>query len=197
MNMGTSQLHNPETDQSRSPLLIRKTSCGLSGCWSNSGSGGTDRSAFGLQRSSPWPVPAPACRMGLNIRSPLKSLSLSVTSTQSFASATAARIMSSALRGLPWALPSAIRRAQTKPALSSNDRIRPAKSTCGPSSPVNQASRASLFLPLGSSRMPRRISAMVNEATNRSSSRRAAIQSNRSADGCGLTVLLMMFVSSR
>ena len=105
--------------------------------------------------------------------------------------------MSRALRGRPLVLPSAIKRAQIKPVLSSNDSIRPAKGACGPCPPVNQASRPSFFLVPGSSRMPRRISAIVSEATNRSSSRCTAIQSTRRADGCSSTALLMMLVSSR
>ena len=46
--------------------------------------------------------------------------------------------MSSPLRGRPAAFPSAISRAQTRPAFSSNDRTRPANSACGPSGPANQ-----------------------------------------------------------
>jgi hypothetical protein len=47
------------------------------------------------------PLHQTAPRIGLTIRSPAKSFSLSVTSTHSFAPATAAMIMSSALRGRP------------------------------------------------------------------------------------------------
>jgi hypothetical protein len=68
-------------------------------------------------------------------------------------------IMSSPLRGRPAAFPSAISCAQISPALSSNDRMRPANSACGRSDPENHLSRTSRFLPRGFSRMPRRISA--------------------------------------
>jgi DnaJ-domain-containing protein 1 len=68
-----------------------------------------------------------ALRIGLTTLSATKSFSLSVTTTHSFAPAAAAMIMSGRLRGLPAVLPSAIKRAQISPALSSNDNIRPAK----------------------------------------------------------------------
>lgn len=45
--------------------------------------------------------------------------------------------------------------------------------------------------------MPRRISATVSDAMNRSSSRGAAIQANSDSDSCGLTTFLMMFVARR
>ena len=108
-------------------------------------------SPVGLRSSQGTP------RTGFKTLIPAKSFSLSVTTTQSFATATAAMITSSALRGFPAALPSAISCAQTSPALSSNDSIRPAKSACGPSDPENQRSRMSRFFPRGFSRMPRRI----------------------------------------
>lgn len=69
---------------------------------------------------SPSPFHPPP-RIGLTIFTPAKSRSLSVTTTQSFASAMAATIISSGLRGRPCAAPSAIRRAQTL-AASSLDR---------------------------------------------------------------------------
>src|SRR5260221_2674481 len=68
-----------------------------------------------------------------------KSFSLSVTTVQPWASATAAMIVSSALRGRPCALLSAMRRAQIKPAFSSKGSTRPANSACGPSGPAKQA----------------------------------------------------------
>jgi NADPH:quinone reductase len=136
-------------------------------------------------------------RIGLTIRSPAKSFSLSVTTMHPFAPATAAMIMSSALRGRPAAFPSAISRAQIRPAFSSNGRTRPAKSACGPSGPENQVSSASRCLPRGFSRTPLPISARVSEAMNRSSSRRAVIQAISTSDGRGLTMLLMILVSRR
>ncbi|HEX3498308.1 MAG TPA: hypothetical protein VHT04_03195, partial [Stellaceae bacterium] len=57
-------------------------------------------------------------RSGLTISIPEKSFSLSLTTMQPFASATAAMIMSSALRLRPLAVPSAISRAQIKAAFS-------------------------------------------------------------------------------
>ncbi len=54
-------------------------------------------------------------RNGLTIFNPAKSFSLSVTTTHSFASPMAAMIMSSALLGRPFAVPSAISRAQISP----------------------------------------------------------------------------------
>lgn len=56
-------------------------------------------------------APQFAARMGFTIFRPMKSLSLSVTRTQSFASATAAMIMSRGLRGCPAAVPAAITRS--------------------------------------------------------------------------------------
>ena len=84
------------------------------------------------------PVFAPTrqlARMGLMIFRPAKCFSFSVTITQSFASAIAAMIMSSGLRGRPFAVPSAISRAQMRLALSSNGSTRPANSAWGPSGP--------------------------------------------------------------
>ena len=107
-----------------------------------------------------------ASRRGLTISMSAKSLSLSVTTMQSLASATAAIIVSRALRGLPFAVPSAISRAQIRPARSSNGSTRPAKSAEGPSGPENQASSWSRFRPAGFSNAPRRISATVSEAMN-------------------------------
>lgn len=71
---------------------------------------------------------------------PAKCFSLSVTIVQPLDSATAAMIMSKALRGRPAAVPSAISLAQTRPAFSSKGRTRPAKRADGPSGPVNHAS---------------------------------------------------------
>ena len=61
----------------------------------------------------------PWARSGLMIFNPANSFSLSVATTQLLASAVAATIMSSALRGRPLAVPSAISRAQIKAACSS------------------------------------------------------------------------------
>ncbi|GLK83483.1 hypothetical protein GCM10017653_15520 [Ancylobacter defluvii] len=81
------------------------------------------------------------------------------------------------LRGRPAAVPSAIDRAHMSATLSSKGRMRPANKARGHSDPENQVSSASRFLPRGSLRMPRRISATVGEAINKSSSRWAAILS--------------------
>jgi hypothetical protein len=85
---------------------------------------------------------------GLRTSMPGKRLSLSVTTTQSFTSATAATIISRSLLGFPTARPSDIRRAQTNAAFSSNDNILPLNSDCGPSGPANHASNRSRFFPL-------------------------------------------------
>ena len=66
---------------------------------------------------------------------------------------------SSALRGRPLALPSAISRAQMRPASSSNTRMRSLKRVCEPSGPQNHAYRSRRFLPAGFSKMPCWISA--------------------------------------
>ena len=63
---------------------------------------------------------------GLMILTPSNSFSLSVTTTQSFAPATAAMIVSSALRGQPRTLPPAMSFAHTRPAFSSKGSPRPA-----------------------------------------------------------------------
>lgn len=111
-----------------------------------------------------WPMIVQwAGREGLMIFKPTKSLSLSVTTTQSFASVMAATIMSSGLRGRPAAVPPAISRAQTRAAFSSNGRTRPANSACGPSGPENQRSNSLRFFPAGFSSNPRRISGTVGE----------------------------------
>src|SRR5258708_10942733 len=78
-------------------------------------------------------------RRGLTISMPAKSFSLSVTTIQSLASAIAAIIVSRALPGLPFAVPSAIRRAQIRPALSSNASTRPSKSEEGASASLTIA----------------------------------------------------------
>ncbi len=70
----------------------------------------------------------PSRRIGFNVSTPAKSLSLPVTTTQAFASAVAAMMVSSALRGRPCALPSAISRAQAWAAFSSKGNTRPANS---------------------------------------------------------------------
>lgn len=75
-----------------------------------------------------------------------KSFPLSVTITQSLAPATAATIISSALRGRPAAFPSAMSHAHVNAALSSKGRMRPANSSCGPSGPENQASTHSALI---------------------------------------------------
>lgn len=77
----------------------------------------------------------PVLRNGFRTSTPTKSPSLSVTTTQPFASATAAMMVSSALRGRPAAVPSAMSLAQTSPAFSSNGRTRPANRVEGPSGP--------------------------------------------------------------
>ena len=81
--------------------------------------------------------------MGLNTFNPAKSLSLSVTSVQSFASAIAAIIISSALRGRPLRVPSAISLAHTSAARSSKGSTLPANRACGPSGPENHLHRNS------------------------------------------------------
>ena len=102
-------------------------------------------------RKLPGPLPVNAlpdvlcparhfARIGLKTFSPAKWLSFSVTITQLFASAIAAMIMSSGLRGRPFAVPSAISRAQISPDLSSNASTLPANNLCGPSGPANQRS---------------------------------------------------------
>ena len=136
-------------------------------------------------------------RSGLTILKPAKSFSLSVTMTQSFASATAAIIMSSGLRGRPFAVPSDISRGQMSAAFSSNDRMRPAKSASGPSGPENHRSSSRRFAPAGFSISPRWISATVREEIKRSASFCSAIHAVRGADGAGFVMLLMMLVSSR
>lgn len=157
-----------------------------------------DELIFARYRRSLHPASSLALlRSGLIILIPSKSFSLSVTTTQSWAPATAATIISSPLRGRPATLPSAINLAQISAALSSNDSTRPANRACGPSVPLNHASRTSRFLPRGFSRIPRRISATVSEAMNRSSSRCSAHQASSDSEGCGLTILLMMLVSRR
>lgn len=75
--------------------------------------------------------------------------SLSATTTQSLAAATAAIIVSSALLGRALVPASAMNRAHVRPAFSSNERTRPANRACGPSGPANQALSASRFRPFG------------------------------------------------
>jgi len=67
----------------------------------------------------------------------------------------------------------------------------------GPSGPENQRSSSRRFFPAGFSRIPRRISATVNEDINRSSSDCSAIHATSASDGAGFVTLPMMFVSSR
>ena len=136
-------------------------------------------------------------RIGLTIVSPAKSLSLSVATTQSFASAIAAIIMSSALRGRPVAVPPAIKRAQMSAAFSSKGSTRPANRAGGPVGPENQLSSSRRFRPAGRSSTPRLTSAMVSEEMNKSSSVCAAIHPTSAGEGTGFTMLLMMLVSSR
>lgn len=69
-----------------------------------------------------------------------REILLIVRTTHPFASPIAAMIVSSALRGRPLALPSAISRAQMGPASSSNTRMRCLKRACGPSGPENHDS---------------------------------------------------------
>ena len=78
-------------------------------------------------------------RSGLMILTSTKSLSLSVTTTQSLARAVAAMMASRALRERPVALLSAMRLAQTRTAFSSKGRTRPEKRAGGPSGPANHA----------------------------------------------------------
>jgi hypothetical protein len=99
--------------------------------------------------------------------------------------------------GRPAIFPSAISFAQANPACSPNERIRPAKSACGPSGLLNHVSRASRLRPAGLKRMPRRISATVNDAMKRSSSARASNHARRADGGSGLMTLLMIVMSSR
>lgn len=134
---------------------------------------------------------------GLIISNPEKSDSLSVTTTQLFAPATEAMIISIALRGRPAAFPSAINRAQIKAAFSSKEKMRPANNSCGPSDPENQASRSSRFFPRAFSRIPRRISATVSVEMNKSSSRCSTHHARSSSEGFGFVTLLMMLVSRR
>ena len=97
----------------------------------------------------------PWARSGLMNFNPAKSFSLSVATTQLLASAVAATIMSSALRGRPLAVPSAISRAQIRAAFSSKASTRPANRACGPSGPANQASSTARFFPAGFCSSPR------------------------------------------
>src|SRR5207249_8608751 len=57
--------------------------------------------------------------------------------------------------------------------------------------PENQPSSCPRFFPLGFSSTPRRISASVSDAINRSSSAWAAIQAARDSAGNGLVTLLI------
>ena len=66
----------------------------------------------------------PSPRIGFNVSTPAKSLSLSVTTMQPLASAVAATMVSSALRERSCALPAAISRAQAWAAFSSNLTLR-------------------------------------------------------------------------
>lgn len=95
---------------------------------------------------------------------PVKSRSLSVTTTQPLDRAMAATIVSKALLERPAAFPCTINSPQMSAAFSSNENMRPAKSARGPSVSPNQVSRAVRFLPPGFSRIPRCISAMVSDA---------------------------------
>ena len=79
-------------------------------------------------------------RMGLMTVTPSKSRSLAVTTIQSFASATVAMMVSSALRGRPRRLPSAISRAQRS---TLNMRGPSLHSTTCPISRLGHFSRAS------------------------------------------------------
>jgi len=67
----------------------------------------------------------------------------------------------------------------------------------GPSGLENQRSSSLRFFPAGFSSTPRRISATVIEEMNKSSSACAAIHPTRAAEGTGLVMLLMIFVSRR
>jgi hypothetical protein len=114
-------------------------------------------------------------RNGLTIFNPAKSFSLSVTTTHSLASAMAAMIMSRALLGRPFAVPSAISRPQISPAFSSNVSTRPANNASGPSGPENQSCNACRFFPAGFSSTSRWTSATVERSPRR------AAPGNRSA----------------
>ena len=144
--------------------------------------------------------PGFARRMGLKTSSPTKSFSLSVTTTQPFACATAAMIMSSALLDRPLAIPSAIRRAQISPAWASKSQARGRRNRVGgplgagkPGLPPTDR----VSCPAASSSRPRQISATVRDAMNRSSSVCSVSHASRASDGRGLVTLLMTFVSSR
>ena len=128
---------------------------------------------------------------------PSKSLSLALTTTQSLDLAMAAIMVSRALLGQSRAVPSAIISAQIRDAVSSKGKIRPAKSARGLSGPENQASSSVRFRPAGFSSTPRRISARVRAAMNRSVSACSFHQARSVWDGAGLTASLSMFVSSR
>lgn len=137
--------------------------------------------------SGPWLETVPgkdaAQLRGLKTSTPAKSLAFPVTTTQSFALATAAIIISIALRGRPFLSPSAMSSAHSSAARESKERMRPAKSAAGPSGPRNQASSAFRFRPVGKARMPRPTSASVNEAMNSRWSSCAASQSTRRGEG--------------
>jgi hypothetical protein len=76
-----------------------------------------------------------------NSTTPRKCRSLTVTTTQLFAAAVAAMIISIGLRGRPTAVPAAMVRAHSMAARSSKGRTRPEKSAAGPSVPINHASK--------------------------------------------------------
>ena len=92
-----------------------------------------------------------------------KPLSLFVTTTHPLASAIAAMMASSAFRGFPVAVPSATRRTQTNPALSSNGSTRPSNSAEGPTGRDNHISSHPASGP-GFPSTPWRTSATVSEA---------------------------------
>ena len=139
-----------------------------------------------------------SARMGLKTFSPAKSLSFSVTITQSFASAIAAMIMSSGLRGRPFAVPSAISRAQIEAGLfierehpAGEQRLR----ALGTGKPTLQLP-ALLSGGLLQNSAPD-LSDCHGEEINRSSSACSAIHATSASDGAGLVTLLMMLVSRR
>ena len=158
---------------------------------------GETRGILGALRSTRRCAPHASGRSGLTMSIPQKWRSLAVATTHPFAAAVAAMIMSSPLRGRPARVPSAISWVHASAARSSNGRIRPANSGCGPSGPANQASRARRFRQAGCSRMALRISATVRLAMNRSWSGRAASHASNGSGGRGLATALMMLVSSR
>ena len=109
---------------------------------------------------------------------------------QSLALATEAMVISSSLRDRPAALPSAVSRAQTSAACSSNGGMR--DSACAPSEPANQAHQERCaFFPLVSPRCRARFRRWS------ASSLCLLIQPSSDFDGFGLITFLIMLVSRK